>query len=543
MRQMPDARRLFNPWMLPALWINLSQTSLSSGKGPPMICRWSLLLSFCLQASIAAAAQRPNVVVILADDLGYGDVKCLNSDGKIATPRIDRLAAEGMIFTDAHSSSSVCTPTRYGLLTGRYNWRSRLKSGVLGGYSRPLIEPNRLTIARLAKQHGYVTGCIGKWHLGMDMPLKDGGVADDKANFGNGYARAWDVDYAGKIVDGPNAAGFDYYFGISASLDMSPFVFIENDRFTAVPTKEKKIWRLGPAADDFEAVKVLPTLTEKAIDFINEHASAGANAAPFFLYFPLNAPHAPIEPSDAWRGKSGISPYADFVMQVDETIGQVLDALKVRGVADNTLVIVTSDNGCSPVADFKTLAKHGHQPSYVFRGAKADIYDGGHRIPFIARWPAKVKAGGRGDQLVCLTDLMATFADIVDATLPDDAGEDSISILPALLDKTDRARREAIVHHSINGSFAIRRGNWKLELCRDSGGWSSPKPGSKEAGGLPPVQLYDLAADMGEQRNVASGHAEIVEELTLLLEKYVANGRSTPGKPQANTTPVSYRRR
>lgn len=507
-----------------------------------MRCCAPLLFSLVLALSpLAAAAERPNVVVILADDLGYGDVKCLNPDGKIATPHIDRLAAEGMIFTDAHSSSSVCTPTRYGLLTGRYNWRSRLKSGVLGGYSRPLIEPGRLTIAELARQQGYVTGCIGKWHLGMDMPLKDGGVADDNANFNNGYARAWDVDYAGKIAGGPNAVGFDYYFGISASLDMSPFVFIENDRFTAVPTKDKKIWRLGPAADDFEAIKVLPTLTEKAIQFIRQHASKDSAAQPFFLYFPLNAPHAPIEPADRWKGKSGINPYADFVMQVDDTLGQVLDALEARGVADNTLVILTSDNGCSPVADFKTLAEHGHLPSYMFRGAKADIFDGGHRVPFIARWPAKVKAGGRSDRLVCLTDFLATFAQIVNTELPDDAGEDSISFLPALLAEADGPRRKAIVHHSINGSFSIRRGPWKLELCRDSGGWSAPKPGSKEAAGLPPVQLYDLADDVGEKHNVADQHTQVVAELTSLLGKYVAEGRSAPGKPQSNTTPVSLR--
>ncbi|HQU46221.1 MAG TPA: arylsulfatase [Pirellulales bacterium] len=480
----------------------------------------------------------PNVVVILADDLGYGDVKCLNPEGKIATPRIDRLAADGMIFTDAHSSSSVCTPTRYGILTGRYNWRSRLKSGVLGGYSRPLIEPGRLTIAQLARQHGYVTACVGKWHLGMDMPLKDGGVADDKANFGKGYAKAWDVDYAGKIAGGPNAVGFDYYFGISASLDMSPYVFIENDRFTAVPTKEKKIVRLGPAADDFEAVKVLPTLTDKAVAFIREHASADRDQPPFLLYFPLSAPHAPIEPTDEWRGKSGINDYADFVMQVDDTVGRVLDALNDRGAADDTLVILTSDNGCSPVADLKTLAAHGHRPSYVFRGAKADIYDGGHRIPFIARWPGKVQAGGHSDALVCLTDVMATFADLIGETLPDDAAEDSVSILPALLGKAGPPRREAIVHHSINGSFSVRQGNWKLELCRDSGGWSAPRPGSKEAAGLPPVQLYDLAADIGERHNLYDEHPEVVERLTALLDKYVADGRSTPGTPQPNTTPV-----
>lgn len=512
-------------------------------KRQPRVVWLALAFTAALTAeSVAAPAERlPNVVIILADDLGYGDVKCLNPEGKIATPHIDRLAAQGMIFTDAHSGSSVCTPTRYGLLTGRYCWRSRLKSGVLGGYSRTLIEPGRLTIAQLGRQHGYVTGCVGKWHLGMDMPLKDGGVADDRGNVDKGYARAWDVDYSGKIAGGATALGFDYYFGISASLDMSPFVFIENDRFTAVPTKEKKIWRLGPAADDFEAVKVLPTLTEKAVAFIDEHAAAAHDRTPFFLYFPLSAPHAPIAPTDEWRGKSGINDYADFVMQVDDTVGRIIAALERGGIADNTLVIMTSDNGCSPVADLPALAAKGHQPSYVFRGAKADIYDGGHRIPFIARWPGKVKAGSRSDAILCLTDLMATLAEVIGAKLPDNAGEDSQSILYALIGDGRAPLREAIVHHSINGSFAIREGNWKLELCRGSGGWSDPKPGSKDAAALPDVQLYDLSTDIGEQKNLSQEHPEVVDRLTRLLDKYVAEGRSTPGERQANTTPIKLR--
>ncbi|HEV3339957.1 MAG TPA: arylsulfatase [Pirellulales bacterium] len=499
-----------------------------------------------LAAAVSAAAETdrlPNVVVILADDLGYGDVKCLNAKGKIATPRIDRLAAEGMIFSDAHSGSGVCTPTRYGLLTGRYAWRSKLKESVLWGYSRPLIELGRLTIAQLAKKHGYVTGCVGKWHLGLDIPLKGGGIADDRGQFLRGYAQAWDVDYAGKIERGPNALGFDYFFGVGPSLDMPPFVFIENDRFTAVPRREKKIVRPGPAADDFEGVTVLPTLTEKALAFINAHAAEARDGQPLFLYFPLTAPHDPIEPTDAWRGKSGLNVYADFVMQLDDTVGRVVDALKAGGIADNTLVIVTSDNGCSPVADFRTLAAKGHHPSYVFRGCKADVYEGGHRVPFVVRWPGKVKAGTKSDQVICLTDLMATFAEIVGAKLPESAGEDSVSILPALVGeaKSQEPLREAIVHHSINGSFAIRQGNWKLSLCGDSGGWSTPMPGSREAVGLPSVQLYDLAADLGERRNVYREHPEIVGRLTALLEKYVAEGRSTPGARQVNTTPVSIR--
>lgn len=490
--------------------------------------RQAILLSLLslLCHSAAQAALRPNVIVILADDLGYGDVRCLNPDGKIATPHFDRLASEGMIFSDAHSGSAVCTPTRYGLVTGRYAWRTRLKSGVLGGYSRPLIEPGRLTIGSLAKARGYATACVGKWHLGLDIPLKDGGVADDHANFGKGYARAWDVDYAGSIKSGPNAVGFDHYFGISASLDMSPYLFIQNDRFTEIPTREKKIWRTGPAGDDFEAVKVLPELTRQAVAYIDDHAAAARDGQPFLLYFPLNAPHAPVAPSDEWQGKSGINDYADFVMQVDDTVGRVLAALEAGGIAENTLIFVTSDNGCSPTADFKTLAAKGHFPSYHFRGYKADIFDGGHRVPFIARWPGKIAPGSQSGQTICLTDFLATLADVIDLKLPADAGEDSVSILPALLGKDTAPLREAIVHHSINGSFAIRQGEWKLELCRDSGGWSEPRPGAKAADGLPDVQLYNLASDVGEQRNVYAEHPEIVERLTSLLNRYQAEGRS-----------------
>lgn len=479
-----------------------------------------------LCCSTAQAAIRPNIIIILADDLGYGDLRCLNAEGKIATPHMDRLARDGMIFPDAHSGSAVCTPTRYGLVTGRYAWRTRLKSGVLGGYSRPLIERGRLTIGSLARQRGYATACVGKWHLGLDIPLKDGGVADDHGNFGKGYDRAWDVDYAGPIKSGPNAVGFDYYFGISASLDMAPYLFIENDRFTEIPTREKKIWRTGPAGDNFEAEKVLPELTEKAVAYINRQAEAARDGKPFLLYFPLNAPHAPVAPSDEWRGKSGINDYADFVMQVDDTVGRVLAALEAGRIADNTLIFVTSDNGCSPTANFKALAAKGHFPSYHFRGYKADIFDGGHRVPFVARWPGKIAAGSHSDQTICLTDFMATLADIIDMKLPEDAGEDSVSLLPALLGEAKTPLREAIVHHSINGSFAIRQGDWKLELCRDSGGWSEPRPGSKGAEGLPDLQLYNLAADVGERQNIRAQHPEIVERLTALLQRYQAEGRS-----------------
>ena len=468
-----------------------------------------------IHAAAAPQASKPNIVYVLCDDLGYGDVHCLNAQrGKIATPHIDRLVGQGMSFTDAHSSSAVCTPSRYGILTGRYNWRSQLQAGVLRGFSSPLIAASRLTVPALLKQHGYATACIGKWHLGMKISEKR-------------------LD--APIGDGPTTRGFDYYFGISASLDMPPFAFIENNRFTEMPTVQKTFVRAGIAAPSFEPVDVLPTLTRKAVVYVGERAKAGA---PFFLYLPLSAPHAPIVPTKEWQGKSGLGKYGDFVMETDWAVGEVLAALDNAGIAGNTLVIFTSDNGCAPVADIPNLESQGHYPSADRRGYKADIWDGGHRIPFVARWPGKIKPGTRNDQLICLTDLMATCADILGAKLPDNAGEDSVSILPALLGEANKPIHEAVVHHSINGSFAIRQGQWKLELCPSSGGWSAPTPGSEEAKHLPPIQLYDMSKDVGERHNESKTHLEIVARLTNLLEKYVADGRTTPGTPQKNDAAI-----
>jgi arylsulfatase A len=507
----------------------------------------ALLALVALVGSAASAA--PNIVYILCDDLGYGDVKANNQDGKIATPQLDRMAAKGMRFTDAHSSSAVCSPTRYGIMTGRYNWRTRLQSGVLGGLSPRLIESDRLTVAAMLKSKGYATACVGKWHLGMDwvkLPGKDVSVLSIETP-----QQVHNVDYTQPIANGPTAVGFDRYFGISASLDMVPYCFIENDHVVGNATETMKLVmnakgsalsfsREGPATPGFKGEDVLPAFTKRACDIIAEHGSA---KTPFFLYLPLNSPHTPILPSAEWRGKSGINLYADFVMQTDDSIGQILAALEKAGVAENTLVIVTSDNGCSPSADYPTLLAAKHNPSYSFRGHKADIFEGGHRVPFIVQWPAVVKAGSISDRTLCLTDFMATVADILQIALPVNAAEDSVSFLPTLKGVTQPAR-EATVHHSINGSFSIRQGQWKLELCPDSGGWSDPRPGGKKAKkaakqpvanlDLPPTQLYDLSADIGETHNVAGEHPEIVERLTALLETYVANGRSTPGPKQAN---------
>jgi arylsulfatase A len=508
--------------------------------------RICVVCSFLLAISAMWSSAAPNIVFILCDDLGYGDVRCLNPQGKISTPHIDRLAGQGMIFTDAHSSSAVCTPTRYGLLTGRYNWRSRLQNGVMGGMSPPLIEPGRLTVAALLKQHGYHTAAIGKWHLGMNWTLKP-----DAKPFGDNIKKGedgWRVDFARPIQNPPTSAGFDYFFGIAASLDMVPYTFIENDRVQNIPTVDKsflmmgdrtnKLTRRGPAAADFEAEDVLPALTRRAVAYVQERAADARRGKPFFLYLPLNAPHTPSVPSKEWRGKSGLNAYADFVMQTDATLGEISAVLDQVELATNTLLIFTSDNGCSPEADFKQLAEKGHNPSRTFRGTKADLFEGGHRVPFIARWPGRVRAGSTTDKLVCLNDLMATCAEIVSAKLPESAGEDSVSFLPVLEGRAATPVRTSLVHHSINGSFAIREGNWKLALSPSSGGWSAPRPGTPAAKQLPPAQLYDLARDPGETNNLASSHPQIVARLTALLEQQVREGRSTPGARQTNTVPV-----
>jgi arylsulfatase A-like enzyme len=529
-------------------WNNRYVTTMR-GRGMPAKSI-AMLVAVALISNVAspapAADAKPNIVFVLCDDLGYGDVGCLNPQGKIATPNIDRIAREGMTFTDAHSGSAVCSPTRYGLITGRYAWRSRLQQGVLGGLSPRLIERHRTTVATLLKEHGYHTACFGKWHLGMDWVLREGKQVTELGI--EAPDQVWNVDYSQPIANGPNDAGFDEYFGISASLDMVPYTFIENHRVAVLPTAEKEfpmvlgrpkeMTRKGPAAHDFDAGDVLPALVRKAVECIGRRAAGAGQGKPFFLYLPLASPHTPIAATPEWRDKSGLNAYADFVMQTDWGIGQVLAALDEQNLAANTLVIVASDNGCSPFAQFDELLAKGHNPNYIFRGNKADIYEGGHHVPFLVRWPARVKPGTTSGRLICLSDFMATCAEIIGAALTAGAAEDSVSFLPALAGKLDEAPRPAVVHHSSNGSFAIREGAWKLALCPGSGGWSAPRPGRDDASGPPLVQLYDLVKDPGEQHNVHADYPDVVVRLTALLEKYVADGRSTPGPTQANAVPV-----
>jgi arylsulfatase A len=491
------------------------------------------------------AADKPNIVYILCDDLGYGDLSCLNAKSQLKTPNFDRVAAEGVTFTDAHSGSAVCTPTRYGVMTGRYAWRTKLQSGVLGGLSPRLIEPGRTTVASFLKDRGYHTMCIGKWHLGMDwVKLSGKDVAELNIESPD---QVHNVDYSRPYTNGPTAVGFDHYFGISASLDMVPYTFLRDDRVTVLPTIDKS-WemmlgrpmattRLGPTAPEFHANQVLPELTAEAVKYIGGRAAEAKSGKPFFLYLPYASPHTPIQPTADWLGKSGLNPYGDFVLQQDANIGAVLKALDEHGLATDTLVIVTSDNGCSPQAKYDELLAKGHNPSYVFRGHKADIYEGGHRVPFLVRWPAKAKVGQTTDRLTCLTDFLATCAEIVGDKLPDTAGEDSVSFLPALLGQPT-VKERAVVHHSINGSFAIRQGNWKLALCPGSGGWSVPRPGQQDMSAQPLVQLFNLTDDIAETKNLDATHPEIVTRLTQLLESFVAHGRSTPGHPQRNAVEV-----
>lgn len=479
-----------------------------------------ILLSSCNQET----PKTPNIIFILADDMGYGDVSILNENSKIITENIDKLGREGVVFTDAHSSSSVSTPTRYGLLTGRYNWRSTLKSGVLYGYDKSLIPQNRKTIAAALKDRNYHTACIGKWHLGWDWNNVEAGVDS--------------VDFSKPIANGPTTLGFDYFYGISGSLDMAPYVYVENDKPTALPdrlTEDKgmRFWRKGPTGADFDHEQTLPNFINRAVSYIHDRSK---KENPFFLYLPLPAPHTPILPIKEYQGKSGLNPYGDFVLMVDAMVGNIMQALEDAGISDNTILVFASDNGCSPMANFEELEAKNHYPSYIYRGHKADLFDGGHRIPCLLRWPAKVKPH-IVDQTICLTDFFSTFAAVSEYVVKDNEAEDSYNILPTLL-HTEKVEtiREATVHHSIDGDFTIRKGEWKLLLSPSSGGWSYPAPRKDKdvIATLPPVQLYNMKTDPSESKNVYLNHRDIVQELTALMASYVQNGRSTPGTPQKN---------
>lgn len=483
-----------------------------------------LFAAICLAISMAemrAAQSVPNIVYILADDLGYGDVGCQNPKSKIPTPVLDRLAGEGIRFTDAHDPTAVCTPTRYSILTGRYCWRSNLKRGVLGGYSAPLIESGRLTVPALLKRHGYATACIGKWHLGLGWGTKEG-----RSEI-RGEA---DVDFSQPIKGGPREIGFDYFYGLAASLDMPPYVWINNDRVTALPTARQAkagYVREGPKDPSLRFEEVLPHLTEKAVDYIEKQKTN----APFFLYLALNAPHTPIAPAQFVKGKSKAGDYGDFVAEVDWAVGQVLAALEKGHLSDNTLVILTSDNGPEVLA-YGRAQQFGHYSMGDWRGVKRDTWEGGHRVPFLARWPGHIKPGSLSDEPICQTDLLATVAELLETTLPANAGEDSSSILPALLGKEyKKPIHEAIIYHSGSGKFAIRKGNWVL-IDSPSGDDNKEPQWLKEERGYEahnfPAELYNLELDPGEHRNLYAEQPQKVQELKALLEKFKTEERSVP---------------
>ena len=481
----------------------------------------------------SAAAAKPNVLVIFADDMGLGDVSSYHPRSAWRTPHLDRLAAEGLRFTDAHSASALCTPSRYALLTGRYAWRTRLKQGTLQGYNGRLIEPGRQTVAAFLRDRGYVTGVVGKWHLGLDWVRKS--------------ERLEDVEFAQPFGGGPLTLGFDRFFGISASLDMPPYVWLRDDRATRVPTgtiadsPAPKLWRGGPIADDFKMEDVQTRLTDEAIAFLDARATA-RDGRPFFLYLPYASPHTPVLPTGEFAGKTKTTPYGDFVAQLDADIGRLLATVAKHGWTENTLVIFTADNGFAPPGGLDGLQRIGHDSSAGFRGVKADLFEGGHRVPFIARWPAVIRPGRTSAALVGQPDLFATLADVLGTSPPDDAAEDSVSFLPVL--RGDRSQvRTTLVHHSGEGRFAIREGKWKLLLWPGSGGWSHPTPNPSvwlkvektDLATLPPFQLYDLDADPAETTNLAAQHPDIVQRLGRQLRHDLERGRSTPGPDRPAT--------
>lgn len=480
----------------------------------------------------AAERQGPNIVVLFADDMGYGDPRCFNPESKVATPHLDRLAREGRRFTDAHSASAVCTPSRYALLTGRYTWRTRLQLGVLNPWDPALIERDRLTLPALLKRHGYTTAGFGKWHLGWTWADREGQPHPAE---GEGFPAR--VDFTRRIADGPTSRGFDYYFGMVGNTVTSPCL-IENDRpiFTGLApplTRAPEIPGVSRTLlEPWEERNSLPVLTERVVSYIGERAS-GAKEQPFFVYFAMTGPHTPLIPYGKFRGLTGAGDECDLVAQVDDSVGQVLEALDRHGLAENTLVLFSSDNGSPGFADEgaptgSVITRYGHRPSGPWRGLKGDIHEGGHRVPTIARWPGHVPAASTCGETLCLVDLMATTAALLGDRLPASAGEDSYNMLPALLGTPHSSPiREATVHHALIGTFAIRRGDWKLILGRGSGGFTLPQYFPPKEG-EPEGELYNLATDPGETNDLYTKRPDVVQELSTLLDKYRKSDRSAP---------------
>lgn len=498
--------------------------------------RLSCLFAFFLVLIIiiphaAFAAERPNIILVMADDLGIGDISPTNVNCKIKTPHLQIMANEGLTFLDAHTPSSVCTPTRYGLLTGRYNWRSRLAKGVLSGTSEHLIPAKRPTLGHLMRGAGYHTAMIGKWHLGWDWNKKNG-----------------KIDFSQPVKNGPDINGFDQYYGHCGSLDMPPYVWVDTGKITAQPRREEGVsrkespygwYRKGPIGPDFKIDNVLPHLFDKSFEHIKQQAGKSKAGQPFFLYLALPAPHTPIVPVPPFKGASKINPYADFVMQVDHHMGQLFETLKKNGLDKNTLVIFTSDNGCSPQANFSVLKKKGHDPSAGYRGHKADIFEGGHRVPLIIRWKGHIQEGTKTNALACLTDVYSTVEEITGQKRKPLGGEDGFSLLK-VFQGAKNSGRDTLVSHSINGSFSIRQGDWKLCLTAGSGGWSAPRDRVAKKRGLPAMQLFNLKNDRSEKKNLLGKHPQKVALLLNLLNQQVQNGRCTPGEKVKNDREITF---
>lgn len=506
--------------------MNISRILMAAGLFSPCLC-------LPLQSGAKTRHIRlPNIIYILTDDLGYGDVSVNNPDGKINTPNIDRFAHQGMRFTDAHTTSAVCTPSRYSILTGRYPWRSRLPVGVLHGYSRTLIEEGQPTVASLLKKYAYHTGVVGKWHLGLDWVPKaqfnDAIQLEIRQNKLYGITSDMNpdqIDFAQPPVHGPLTQGFDYSYILPASLDMPPYCYLENDRLTEQPTGYTNgnkletgytgpFWRAGLMSPSFSFYDVLPNFTNKAIGFIKKHAST---ENPFFLYFPMPAPHTPWLATPGFSGKSKAGEYGDYVQMVDDAVGKVLHSIDSLGIADNTMVIFTSDNG--PYWRENFVQKYDHHAAGEFRGMKGDAFEGGHRVPLIIRYPGKVKPGSVSHATTTLANLMSTCVELVGDHSGKFETEDSYSILPVLTGKaTEIAHQPAVVHSSSKGLFAIRQGSWKLILGLGSGGFTVPSEIKPVPGG-PTGQLYNLEKDIHEDHDLFSQLPEKVNELSELLEK------------------------
>lgn len=496
---------------------------------------------FNLEKEVSA----PNIVYLLVDDMGIGDLSCYNEESKIKTTSIDALAKEGVMFTDAHSAASICTPTRYGIMTGRYSWRTPLKERVLSGYDPCLISPDRETVAKLMKRNGYHTALIGKWHLGLDWQAKDGEII---SGLKNDIAETEDkIDFSKPILNGPIQAGFDYFYGVAASWDFPPYIFIENDMISEVPLVKKGgllknyypdisidelkknnrdyplvTWRQGYASQTLNPEDAVTIITDRSIQYIQEQKKDES----FFLMVNFTAPHTPVLPRDEFVGKSDCGIYGDFCLELDQSIGRIIQQLKEEGLFENTLLIFTADNGASLRSiPMKKQKEFSHSPSYIYKGYKARLDEGGHRIPFIATWPGNIASGSANKGAISLNDLYATCAEIVGEDVAENAGEDSFSILSMLLDEEIKnPDRDVIIHSDFTGYFAIRHEQWKLVYHRDHD----------------KIALYDIKADPGEQQNIISEHPDIKEMLTGKLTDAVLNGRTTPGADQNNDGPTYW---